>query len=102
MDIDDFLAEKVKSELKERRWSQAELVKRMEANGVRIHQSAISKLFAPPVGESRRKLSPAELVAIAASFNMPVGELLGETPRDLARKRRDRIRELVEELSELV
>jgi transcriptional regulator with XRE-family HTH domain len=73
---EENIAERIREELKARGWSQAKLAKEMAANGYAIHQSAISKIVAPPSGDGRRSVSVDEALGFAKTFGVELQELL--------------------------
>jgi transcriptional regulator with XRE-family HTH domain len=74
-----YAVERIRAELAERGWSQAELSRRMEEavqegrNGGVIHQGVLSKLLA---GDRGRHIRIDQLLTLARVFGVPMGELL--------------------------
>lgn len=84
-----YTVERIRAELASRRWSQAELSRRMEEavaegrNGGVIHQGVLSKLLA---GDRGRHIGIDQLLTLSKVFSIPMGELL-LPPEELANVR---------------
>ena len=70
-----WLARRIQTERKARGMSQADLARAMAEHGHPIHQSAISKVEAPPRSGSR-SISIDEAIGFSKVFGIPLGELL--------------------------
>jgi transcriptional regulator with XRE-family HTH domain len=71
-----WLAKRIQTERKARGMSQAGLSKAMSDHGHPLHQSAISKIEAPPENEGPRTITIGEAIGFSKVFGIPLGELL--------------------------
>ncbi len=78
-----WLADRIRTERKNRGWSQTRLVKEMMDAGHPIQQSAVSKIESPPRDKGQRAITIDEAIGFSKVFHIPLGELL--LPRDAAR-----------------
>jgi transcriptional regulator with XRE-family HTH domain len=74
-EIEENFARRIAWEMEQRGWSQERLAREMTNAGVRIHQSAISKIIKPRPGGKRRVISIGEAVAFARVFGMDLEEM---------------------------
>jgi transcriptional regulator with XRE-family HTH domain len=90
-----WLARRIRHERVARGWSQAGLSELMAASGHPLHQSAISKIEAPPAGEGPRMVTIDEAIGFSKVFDIPLGELLlppeAGLAADLWRRYRDAV-----------
>jgi transcriptional regulator with XRE-family HTH domain len=91
-----WLARRIRHERVARGWSQAGLSELMAASGHPLHQSAISKIEAPPAGEGPRMVTIDEAIGFSKVFGIPLGELLLPAEAGLAADLWRRYRQAVE------
>lgn len=94
------MAERIAFEQGRRRWSNAELAKRLAAAGCPIDQSAISKIYS---GKPKpRAISTNELAAFSQVLDVPVTELLRPLRAALSVQANDLLQELDDRRSAVI
>jgi transcriptional regulator with XRE-family HTH domain len=78
--VEDNIGRNVRRLRERQGWTQADLARRLERFGVRLHHTAIAKIEA----DRPRAIRAREVYALASAFGVPVGELFSSVEENLA------------------